>query len=1467
MAKSRFDVDTTTKLIETTKQFVGGLKTVDTDDSLGTFFLRDAENISLSEFGFIEKRYGLIDSGEFDDSLIVQLLAHPHQNYKIQGYFEYVRKDGFIDQIVFVNGRLFLSRPNDGVTQDPETSDGRFRQIKILDKLDDKLYISDALFNNYVQQFVLDPIKYPNQTTSQVRNNFDDLFLGVEEIEGVRHDDVLYLFTGVYPITYKGDGKFYPLEEFVPTFTELKIFNHNIHNADNARYYTQIPETEVIENSRFLRTSDENIVFEFVDEVAYPRLPFTRKEGTIFNIEVAYTLHPFLLPILDFRGFIEGAAIRTEAQRGKFAEISPKVYYRPSGIGASELEWREIGIDDLTYTRRTNFDESFYSIDTFKTYSVDNPPPFGQYPEGLDYFKFDWQFESTRAINQPISSEDPYKVEIQNMPIGTYDIRVDLVLQTAGYEEVGTNDLKFVKREVKTITRLYPDITFTEEQLQDYLEVDPAGLWTCNRVLNHYGKLMAYGSRVNPQRVFIGHPTYTEFFPDFFTIDFETDDEQEIQKITPFMNILVVQSESYTWGLKGIDALIGSDSPYQQFGISPIYGTIAPKSVRPVRNQLYFLSRDGLVSLQSLYAIDDQYNVKRIDKNIENIIPQDPDAVAIQYDNQYWIHFPNTNNNITLRYYIDTKSWVKDTYFEWNGLNQSGEPNPSSISFNGVSKYIRQDGDLYFITNLLQPGPQQNLTFKKVKVDESIPTDLLEAPKSAFETAYMNQGYPFHPKKYMETRFDFTLQNEYNFAKQGEIYRITGANSSLVGQNQVIDITDIPNLLPNHTYRVEVSEATPSGYDNAIPYALNSVTLRENGQVIGETLAGVQTTALPIFFEDNSFDNVIEFRLINNDEQPVDLYYGVDLDINIRNNISLYPNQILNVGSRNITEKISLVVENAAQGSTHTLYIIAKAADKLQTATISESYILAGTSGPPIIEAIPPSDITQTSIRIYWADTNLVSPGPGNAPQSASTGFRVSLRNQTTSITDPDIGQSAQDFLFSSNRYTYNFTGLTAGNVYRLGVSALFNGVYSTFAVVTLATVPGLLPPSIQSITGTRTIDIDWNDLNVTPDNETLQLLQFGTNNLILTENSPTPIEIPADVVTKRLILDSSNVIYQFRMRAVNEDTNEQSIYSAITQYAHVISPDLPQMFDRDQTSIEITYRNYPTATLYEISYKLSSDADEPENWEEVSLTYAQAVVGSFRRTFAGLDQNTSYDIRYRVLFNINDNEVYTPYATQTISTLAAFLVTATPTVTTVSTAYNAITIRVRNNEPGAVAVYANQTTENSNTEPQTLIGVIQNQNGTLDIPFTGLPTQLTEYFFAVQVRLLNESKLRSNLIVYSEFTSDFPEIGVPTNFNVTTTTSGDFRDWTVTWGAPTGAGSEFHTGYDIQQFRWFDNQGRPTVTTETPGVSAAGTNITTRSGVIQFLQATATNDEIRVRSVNQFGKKSAYTSFIVIRF
>ena len=1459
MARSRFDVNTTIKLLETTKQFVGGLKTVDTDDSLGSFFLRDAENISLSEYGFIEKRYGLIDTGDLNVTPVLNKLLNADGDNRVQGYFEFVRADGFTDQILFVNGRLYLSRADDGQVTVPDVIDSRFHQVTSFVKKDDAFYINDDIFNNYLQDFILDPVRFPQQTQVQTIDSFDDLFLGIEEIEAVRIEEKLYIFTGVYPITYEGDGVFYLLEEFVPNFTELQVFSHNIHNADNAEYYSDISDTEEISDGKFLPTSDPNIVFEFVDEVAYPRLPYVDKEGTIFTTEIAYSLHQSLLPPTNFISFLEATTPRTEANGGIFAEILPKVYYRPSGIGGTDFEWVEISKDSLVYTHRTNFNENIYTTSTFKTYNDADKPVFTDYPGGINYFVFPYEFQSTRAKNEPISSTNPYKVEIQNMPVGNYDIKVDLVLQKTGYQEVGEGDIKFYRSEDnKVITRIFRDITFTQEQLIDYLELDPAGLWTCNRVLNHYGKLMAYGSRINPQTVYVGHPTYKEYFPEFFTIDFETDDKQEIQKITPFMNILVVQSDSFTWGLKGTDALLDSSNPYSQFTINPIYGTIAPKSVRPVRNQLYFLSREGLVSLNSLFANDNQYNVKRIDENIENIVPLDREAVAIQFDNQYWIHFPNTKDQMTLRYYIDNKSWVKDTYFQWNGLDENNEPNPSQTIFNGIHKYIRKDGDLFFITNIMRKEGEANFNLKKLMIDESMPTDLGEAPKTMFETAYMNQGYPFHPKKYLENRYDFTIQNEFNYSKDGQVYSESGINF----QNFNYTLSQLDMLKPNHTYRVDLidTDYTPTiiinddGEQETIftpPTIGLSVTLYKDGEVIAAEFAEIQTTATPVVIEDQSFQNIIEFKVINNDEENVDIYYDVDLPIGDIGNIDNYTYKIENVGTRNITEKIRLEIEGAADGSTHILYVVAKGKDKVRSEVLDLTFILAGTSNAPTLDAIDQAnDVTETSVTISWTDNN-----------DGSDSYRVYFRNLSTATTSPvvDVG----DVL------TYTFTNLTAGNVYRFYVGALFSGAWSPYSSVQATTVPGLVAPQIESIEGTRTVDVTWSDPNL---DETGMLLQFGKTNQTFTESSPIPIEIAENVITRQIILDESNVIYKFRMKALNDETGEFSLWSneeldlqgnpyGYFQYANVIAPKTMVVRTAGQEFLEIEYEPYDTINLYEIGIKPSDLPDIPENWENFSKDLAQATTDEFKITFLNLQQETEYDLRYRLQFTINDELVYTPYSVINAETIPPFELTVTPTVTTASNTYNSITLRVRNNEPGTVSVFA----DTGNADPTTFRGPINNQNGTLDITFSSLPDELTAYQFSVAVIRADGSKLKSNYVLYTESTTDFPVTGTPTNFVGSSSVDGNFLDIVLNWGPPT-VNAEFLDSYEVEVRQWFSDQG----SFANPSFLSIVSRETFQLNLTDSIQggnAYITYKSYRVRSRNTFDKVSDWTQTLTFSY
>jgi len=106
VAKRRqtYNLNRQTKLFDIHKQFMGGLKTIDTDDSLGSVFLRDVDNLSLSEFGFLEKRYGTYISDEFPG-------IEFETDKPIQGYFEYVDDDGEIHKILFYNGKAYIKNP------------------------------------------------------------------------------------------------------------------------------------------------------------------------------------------------------------------------------------------------------------------------------------------------------------------------------------------------------------------------------------------------------------------------------------------------------------------------------------------------------------------------------------------------------------------------------------------------------------------------------------------------------------------------------------------------------------------------------------------------------------------------------------------------------------------------------------------------------------------------------------------------------------------------------------------------------------------------------------------------------------------------------------------------------------------------------------------------------------------------------------------------------------------------------------------------------------------------------------------------------------------------------------------------------------------------------------------------------------------------------------------------------------
>ena len=102
-----YDLNKQVRLLDIHRQFMGGLKTIDTDDALGSAYLRDVDNLSISEFGFLEKRYGTYVNDEFQFSEAVDFTA------VIQGYFEYTDDNGGTHKLLFVGGKAYIKMPSD----------------------------------------------------------------------------------------------------------------------------------------------------------------------------------------------------------------------------------------------------------------------------------------------------------------------------------------------------------------------------------------------------------------------------------------------------------------------------------------------------------------------------------------------------------------------------------------------------------------------------------------------------------------------------------------------------------------------------------------------------------------------------------------------------------------------------------------------------------------------------------------------------------------------------------------------------------------------------------------------------------------------------------------------------------------------------------------------------------------------------------------------------------------------------------------------------------------------------------------------------------------------------------------------------------------------------------------------------------------------------------------------------------
>ena len=116
-------------------------------------------------------------------------------------------------------------------------------------------------------------------------------------------------------------------------------------------------------------------------------------------------------------------------------------------------------------------------------------------------------------------------------------------------------------------------------------------------------------------------------------IEYFQDGGVGIQKMVSFPNALIVMKEDAIYALSG-----NSYQTYQKRMVTK-EGTIAPRSVVVMDQEVYYLSRDGIRGWNGTQSVI-------LTKHIRNDIPFDRNACAMNYDRHYWISFPLTGHAI-----------------------------------------------------------------------------------------------------------------------------------------------------------------------------------------------------------------------------------------------------------------------------------------------------------------------------------------------------------------------------------------------------------------------------------------------------------------------------------------------------------------------------------------------------------------------------------------------------------------------------------------------------------------------------------------------------------------------------------------------------------------------------------------------------------------------------------------------------
>ncbi len=664
MVRANFAPDPSIQRFEAYMNFIGGLNIETSNETLRENEFTVFDNLDLSTRGSAKRRTGRINTLGFEfGSTDVG-----------QGMFFFYRADQTTpDRILAINGKLYRFPPTPW-SVNSETPTGTINGTN-------KVF---TLANPFIQKAITYPVAdnqtlVANDLVILNTSNKIEKYVSTGTIMGyVKSFDSIKRTAEIYEFVATVDGTITSaftlnFRTGVITFTnapatsvsikykyQLKLIT--VENLpSNTFQTTKAIEAVQVDNDLYIATGTEFCMIGYSDDPAWvastayvigDRVIVTAT-GRLYVCTIAGTSDATTAP-----SHTSGAATNGTATFTYIGVVSEKTYakvvepYKPSVLEVLNIGTNGLASNPNTWIQDTT-DELSAAALTIKTVTpstftpvVNQTVTFTVYytkTSGITTAQGQWEYkrsdETTWATIKAFTDFPSGKTHDFVFPSGTkYDIRVSV------------RD----KAHHSNLVVFYLD----EYNVNLYNPVNDAVLRTtsidkCTKIRLHWDRLILSGDDTDPYQIYISDLNAPNYFPTTNTINFDIGKKEAIVSIVRYKSDLIIFTRSTVQGLYG-----KSPEDYTRRIIHDNIGCIAPLSAKVIRDDIFFLSDQGLYRLYPTPLAFENLRLTRVDTQIRSAIPYDEKSSAMVYDNQYWICFPS--QSLIYRYYYDIGSWTRD---------------------------------------------------------------------------------------------------------------------------------------------------------------------------------------------------------------------------------------------------------------------------------------------------------------------------------------------------------------------------------------------------------------------------------------------------------------------------------------------------------------------------------------------------------------------------------------------------------------------------------------------------------------------------------------------------------------------------------------------------------------------------------------------------------------------------------------